>query len=173
MTTVGTEIEIRTRQRLFCITDMITNIGFSGSTSISSESLAEGIDLQGSDLDMMIVNKTVDVTRSVRTIKHQLQNKTVLMETDIKNPGYTRLRLLAKEDTKPTSIICKCTERNIDGLYISAKGYLNETFEHTEDTYIHGPCLSDKDQLVDMATCYRSKYLTYQATAWSFRHRNQ
>lgn len=45
--TIGTEIDIRTRQQLFILQDMINNTNQSEVTTISSRSLAEGLDLPG------------------------------------------------------------------------------------------------------------------------------
>ncbi|VDH97267.1 Hypothetical predicted protein [Mytilus galloprovincialis] len=59
--TVGTEIDIRNRQRLCIINDMIYNATSDTHTRISSGILAEGLDLPGSDRDVMYVINSVDV----------------------------------------------------------------------------------------------------------------
>lgn len=68
--TVGTELDIRTRQRLFIIKDMIDNASISEGPIISSGSLAEGLDLPGSDVDIMGVLPDVHVLRRAQNIKH-------------------------------------------------------------------------------------------------------
>ncbi|CAC5377587.1 unnamed protein product [Mytilus coruscus] len=92
---VGTEIDIRTRQRLFITIDIIHNAYSTGYTKISSGSLAEGLDLPGSDIDIMYLRNDTDVIQNVRNIKHPLQCTKLAMETDIDHPGFTRLRLVA------------------------------------------------------------------------------
>lgn len=48
--TVGTEIDIRSRQRLCIIDDMIYNSSYTCKTRITSGSLGEGLDLPGSEI---------------------------------------------------------------------------------------------------------------------------
>ncbi|VDI24636.1 Hypothetical predicted protein [Mytilus galloprovincialis] len=99
--TVGTEIDIRNRQQLFNIQDSIANAQAQKPfTQISSGSLAEGIDLPGSDIDIMYVMKEIDVIQDVRNIKHPVQRTTFLMETHTDHPGFGRLRLIAGGDGK-------------------------------------------------------------------------
>ncbi|CAC5373591.1 unnamed protein product [Mytilus coruscus] len=93
--TIGTEIDIRMRQRLFIIHDMIVNACVSDTTKISSGSLAEGLNLPGSDRDIMYVNHRYDVIRSLNNIKYPIHRTTFVMETDIDHPGFTKLRLKA------------------------------------------------------------------------------
>ncbi|VDI14241.1 Hypothetical predicted protein, partial [Mytilus galloprovincialis] len=87
--TVGTELDIRKRQLLFILHDKINNANYENKTQISSGSLAEGLDLPGSDVDIMFVDEVVNVTQIERNIKHPVQRTEVLMETDT---GFTRLR---------------------------------------------------------------------------------
>ncbi|CAC5377870.1 unnamed protein product [Mytilus coruscus] len=101
--TVGTEIDIRKRQRLFIIHDMIVNACMPDHTRISSGSLAEGLDLPGSDVDIMYVNNRYNVIRGVRNIKYPIHRTSLVMETDIDHPGFTKLRLKVRE-------ICRLTD---------------------------------------------------------------
>ena len=54
--TIGTEIDIRKRQLLFILHDKLYSTNDKKLTQISSGSLAEGLDLPGSDLDVMFVD---------------------------------------------------------------------------------------------------------------------
>ncbi|XP_052086090.1 uncharacterized protein LOC127723477 [Mytilus californianus] len=92
--TVGTEIDIRKRQQLFFIKDMIDNTDVSEVTTISSGSLSEELDLPGSDIDIMCVIGDVDVIQNLKNIKHPRQNTTLVMETDNDHPVFSRLRLI-------------------------------------------------------------------------------
>ncbi|VDH97898.1 Hypothetical predicted protein [Mytilus galloprovincialis] len=93
--TIGTEIDIRKRQILFILQDKIYNATDVNITEIPSGSLAEGLDLPGSDVDIMIVDEVVNVAQIERNIKHPVQRTEVFMETDTDHPGFTRLRLIA------------------------------------------------------------------------------
>lgn len=68
---VGTELDIRKTQRLFIIRDLIFRAS-GRCTQISSGSLAEGIDLPGSDMEVMYLINDTDVIRNIK--KHQKQN---------------------------------------------------------------------------------------------------
>lgn len=175
--TVGSEIDIRTRQRLFSIHDTIDNVGSPDITQILSGSLAEGLDLTGSDVDIMTIMEPIDVHRTIKNIKHPIQNDSLVMETDTDHPGFTRLRWVIQGYEEYDFIPSESSERTIEGLYLSVNDFSNapkEEYRLTKiQTYSHGPCLSDKDQYVDIAFCLRSKYIPYQAIPWSFRHRNQ
>ncbi|XP_052086560.1 uncharacterized protein LOC127723884 [Mytilus californianus] len=180
--TVGTEIDIRTRQRLFIVNDMVAN-SMNEDKQISSGSLAEGLDLRGSDVDIMaVINKAV-VIRNVRNtkyfktkvqdVKHSKQQTIFVMETDNDHPGFTRLRLIAAGGTIP--ITSQSIEFTKKGLYLSVNGFLNGIkIQHPHMNLVtHGPCLTFSDQSRDVAFCLRSKYLPYNATPWAMRNRRQ
>ncbi|XP_063408179.1 uncharacterized protein LOC134691542 [Mytilus trossulus] len=96
--TIGNEIDIRKRQLLFILHDIISNAHDENLTQISSGSLAEGLDLPGSDIDIMFVDEIVNVTLIKRNIKHPVQRTEVFMETDADHPGFTRLRSIFIND---------------------------------------------------------------------------
>lgn len=58
---VGTEVDIKLRQEVFKIMDIVNGFGDDNSVSVSSGSLPEGLDMKGSDEDMMLLLKYVDV----------------------------------------------------------------------------------------------------------------
>ncbi|CAC5373832.1 unnamed protein product [Mytilus coruscus] len=173
--TVGTEIDMRKRQQLFIIQDMIDNTVQSRVTSIWSGSLAEGLDLPGSDFDMMYVIKDVDVIRDVRNIKHPLQRTTLLMETDTDHPGFSRLRLIAGGDGENDFITYEYFESTRNGLYLSVNEFVGNINKMIPQHQLspHGPCLSDQGQIIDYAFCLRSKYLPYNTIPWESRYRQQ
>ncbi|CAC5397485.1 unnamed protein product [Mytilus coruscus] len=178
--TVGTEIDMRTRQRLFIIQDMIFN-AINYNTQISSGSLAEGLDLPGSDEDIMYVLNEAVVIRNVRNTKylhhckHSLQHTIFVMETDNDHYGFTRLRLIAAGDGFFNNITSECFESTAKGLYLSVNGFVNNMKKKFPHLHLisHGPCLTDKYQDDDLAFCLRSKYLPYKASPWAIRCRRQ
>ncbi|CAC5382324.1 unnamed protein product [Mytilus coruscus] len=106
--TVGTEIDIRIRQRLFIIQDMIINACSMYHSQIASGSLAEGLDLPGSDIDRMHVIRNIDVIQNENNIKQPIHRTTVVMESDIDHPGFTRLRLIARGHGISFHVQCHC-----------------------------------------------------------------
>lgn len=119
MHTVGTEIDISKRQQLFIIKDMIYNTVQSKVTTILSGSLAEGLNLTGSDIDMMCVIKDLDVIWDVRNIKQPVKRTTPLIETDNDHPGFSRLRLIPGGDGKNEFITNEYFERTRNGIHLS------------------------------------------------------
>jgi DNA polymerase sigma len=57
---VGSEVDIRIRQNILLIIDKISNKINTDITEVSSGSLAEGLDLPGSDVDIMFVLNDVN-----------------------------------------------------------------------------------------------------------------
>ncbi|XP_076083580.1 uncharacterized protein LOC143054456, partial [Mytilus galloprovincialis] len=141
----------------------------------SSGSLAEGIDLPGSDIDIMFVIKDVDVIRDVKNIKHSVQLTTLVMENDNDHPGFTRLRLIAGGDGESIFIQPECFESIRKGLYLSVNTFVSNINKKLTNCQfsLHGPCLSDKGQNMDVAVCLRSRYLPYNALPWASRYRLQ
>ncbi|VDI40027.1 Hypothetical predicted protein [Mytilus galloprovincialis] len=103
--TVGTEIDIRSRQRLCIIDDMIYNSSYTCQTRITSGSLGEGLDLPGSDIDIMYIMHHVDVINNIKNIKHIIDRTTLIIETDMEHPGFARLRLIAGGEGDTGSIL--------------------------------------------------------------------
>ncbi|VDI28085.1 Hypothetical predicted protein [Mytilus galloprovincialis] len=174
--TVGTEIDIRKRQQLFIIQDMICNAQAQKThTHISSGSLAEGLDLPGSDIDIMFVINKVDVIRDLRNMRHPVQCTTLVMETDTDHPGFSRLRLIAIGDGENDILTYEYFESTSKGLCLSVNKFVSKINNMIPQQQIsqHGPCLSDKGQNVDIAVCLRSKYLPYNAIPWASRYRQQ
>ncbi|XP_076083933.1 uncharacterized protein LOC143054770 [Mytilus galloprovincialis] len=173
--TIGTEIDIRKRQILFILNDKIVNAHENNITQISSGSLAEGLDLPGSDVDIMIVDEVVNVTQIERNIKHPVQRTEVFMETDTDYPGFTRLRLIAARKRANEVVSNECIVNTQTGHYLSSTHFVNYLKQKNQENNvsIHGPCLSDTNQTVDIAFCLRSKYLPYHAMPWKLRYRRQ
>ncbi|XP_063405890.1 uncharacterized protein LOC134689852 [Mytilus trossulus] len=167
---------MRKRQQLSIIKDLIINKTKPLLTFISSGSLAEGIDLPGSDIDIMYVIDDVEVLRDIRNMKQPIQRRTLVMETDTDHPGFSRLRLIAEMDWENTHITDKCFTSTSTGVYLSANKFvskINMMHPHKQQLSQHGPCFSDKGQNLDLAICLRSKYFPYSALPWASRYRQQ
>ncbi|CAC5388616.1 unnamed protein product [Mytilus coruscus] len=145
-------------------------------TLISSGSLAEGLDLPGSDLDIMYVLTNVDVIDNIRNIKPPKQRCTctLVMVTDHNHPGFTRLRLVETLN-EGIRFFGDVFERTTDGFYLSVNGFINEIKKMNSHNQLstHGPCLTFKDQNTDVAFCYRSKCFPLNAIPWVWRYRRQ
>ncbi|CAC5408588.1 unnamed protein product [Mytilus coruscus] len=177
--TVGSEIDIRTRQRLFIIYDMIVNSpGLPDRSHIFSGSLAEGLDLPGSDMDVMVELNDYTVIHNTKNIKNPNDRNMFVMKTDLDYPGFVRLRhvsaynivSLRKECGRCPPGTCSSTQ-----FYLPIEKFLDKHIRRYPNAQPckHGPCVSDKEQTIDIAFCIRSKYLPYNAIPWATRHRGQ
>ncbi|XP_071144203.1 uncharacterized protein [Mytilus edulis] len=160
----GTEIDMRKRQQLFMTHDKIQNEIKLGSefTEITAGSLAEGLDLPGSDIDIMYVIKDIEVKRDEKNTKHQVKHTTLVMETDNDYPGFTTLQLLSAGERESHFTPPECFEVTRTGLYLSVNTFVSNIKKKHHHHYIvssHGPCLTDHCQNVDYAYCLRGKHL--------------
>ncbi|XP_052086415.1 uncharacterized protein LOC127723705 [Mytilus californianus] len=175
---VGTERDIRYRQRLFLLKDMIeSNMDISKLPHITSGSISEGLDLPGSDLDIMFVIGVVEVINMAENIKYSRKYTTLMMETDPLYPGFTRLKLAADDYHSSYRLIkdslVQSLQTNKNGFYVSTYKFVQNIQQITEsvETLLHGPCLSDLHEEMDFAYCLRCKSFPYNASNWVNRHR--
>ncbi|XP_076072046.1 uncharacterized protein LOC143043749 [Mytilus galloprovincialis] len=162
-TIVGTENHVKTIRYMNTVRDYCKNID--SHTSITSGSFGEGLEMRGSDLDMMHVEKhsEVYVDEKIRTNPNIAYYK---METDDVKPGFTQL-LSDKNNIKLSNL---CEEFN-------GKNYLSSTLfkQHiinSDTQMIHGPCISDKYGRHDHAFCLHCKTWISQASTWITRSNN-
>ncbi|CAC5375207.1 unnamed protein product [Mytilus coruscus] len=175
MNIVGSEKDIRERQRLFLQHDLMINHGVDSSVYISSGSLAEGIDLPGSDIDIMKVMKEFQIIKDKQHINLLTEIATLLMEVDAQHPGFSKLKLV--NDGGCTNVFLKkCLTYTIHGTYWSSTMLMSALTQKNPflNLHIHGPCLSDEQENQDLAFCLRSHHWPYACNAegWIYRHRS-
>ncbi|XP_063438539.1 uncharacterized protein LOC134719478 [Mytilus trossulus] len=176
---VGTELDIRNKQRLCIIHDRIANVCAIDQrhTHITSGSLAEGLALPDSDIDTMHVLNNIDLIKDERNIKHPINSDIAVMETAIDHPGFTRIRIIAQTDRNSWfNVKCNCPPKTCRGAYFSVDdflGYYIQRYGYGKRVSIHGPCISNLSRTEDEAFCIRSKYLPHNAIQWTVRHRRQ
>jgi hypothetical protein len=61
-----------------------------------------------------------------------------------------------------------------NGICLSSIAFLRKLIEAAinHKQYAHGPCLSDKDELLDIAFCFHLYSWPRQAEKWIYRHRS-
>ena len=152
---VGSEMDIRIRQNIFLIKDKITNKVRTNTTQVSSGSLAEGLDLPGSDMDIMLIYNIVQVIQNVKHMDCSTRFSTLQMEYDIEFPGFSRLKLIAEGDHEYTFTSTECVVETINGIFLSNSSFIRRLIEGIVylRNSVHGPCLSDKDGTLDIACC--------------------
>ena len=171
---VDSEMDIRIRQNMLLINDKIYNKTCTKFNRVSSGSLAEGLDLPGSDRDIMLVLNDVQVIHNVQHINRSARyNTTLLMENDMEFPGFSRLKLIAKGDDEYIITSPECFVETINGLFLSNISFIRKLIEITINSKksTHGPCLSDKHGAVDLAFSVHLHTWPRQAEQWIYRHR--
>ena len=170
---VGSEMDIRIRQNMLLIKDMISNKVNINITFVSSGSLAEGLDLPGSDLDLMIVMNGVHIIQNVKHMNRSARSITLLMEYDMAFPGFSRLKLIAESYYQCIFTSTECFVETINGLFLSNICFIRTLMEGLDHlrTSVHGPCISDKDERIDIANCFHLHSWPRQAEQWIYRHR--
>ena len=166
---IGSDKEVKGRRLTFIAID--TSFKF----QISSGSKSEGLDLKGSDIDVMFINQNFKVYESERD-NFQAQRAALIMDTTETHPCFTRLCL----HTNYTSL--HKDHRNVleqHGIkyFLSNKLY-KQSFSKsiTKDrpmfNKIHGPCISDDDDEFDIAFCLKCDNWISQAVPWITRPRS-
>ena len=170
ITVVGSEMDIRIRQNMFLIKDKIFNKLDIPMTQVSSGSFAEGLDLPGSDMDIMFVLNTVHILQNVKHMNRSARRTTLLIEDEMEFPGFTTLKLIAEGDTftSPEYFV-----ETTNGMYFSNISFTRKLIENNanQKQSVHGPCISDKDEAMDVALCFHFHSWPRQAEQWIYRHR--
>ncbi|XP_052085921.1 uncharacterized protein LOC127723378 isoform X2 [Mytilus californianus] len=162
---VGTEKVVRSRQRLLKLNDFVDNNAGLGTTKLSSGSLAEGLDLPGSDIDIMYIVHNIDVVQDVKEV-YRPGHATFLMEKCDKYPGFAKLKLVTKHKAYVSFLVQTDT-----GIYFSSQRLMKFLLGTKNNGQIHGPCLSDRNQHEDIAFCLRSRIWPREAVNWIYRRR--
>ncbi|CAC5414212.1 unnamed protein product [Mytilus coruscus] len=146
---VGSEDHVEQLRMMNNIRDNITtNKSF---VIITSGSVGEGLVMRCSDLDFMTVMTNIEVCVDTK-IKFKPNTTYLKLRTEETPPGLTRLHLVHSDIH---DVMEACVE--VDGEYFIS----NIRIKDKKDLTIqHGPCLSDKNGLLDIAICStKIKYL--------------
>ena len=153
----GTEDVVKTRRLFYTILDYI--VSKPARTYISSGSKGEGLDMKGSDFDVMFLYNPIIVFES--TPEEEEQNA-LIMNINQTKPGFVMLKLYNNKPSHP--LLRNCNTLFSDELYLSShlvKIYFASLLNH--ETIVHGPCISDEDESFDIAVCLRCKSWIQQA----------
>ena len=143
---VGTFEDIKRRQRMFHIMNLVNGYGDIDSVSISSGSLAEGLDIRGSDEDITLVLKYVTAVPSYVAFVPKNDETVVLVDFDQDFPGF--------------ATICPLLDASVSGYVQKATVLSSWQFreQFREIGYeSHGPCVMDGER--DIADCIHCPFL--------------
>jgi tetratricopeptide (TPR) repeat protein len=133
---------------------------------ITSGSGGEGLDMKGSDIDIMYVYKDVNVYEDINSTRLKWAETCVAMEMDDTKLGFSRLRLL---NCNNYFILPICKQVGND-LYLSSQLCTSMFLGKCKRANtVHGPCLSDKDGCIDIALALQSRQWISIANQWITR----
>ncbi|XP_063416272.1 uncharacterized protein LOC134697916 [Mytilus trossulus] len=156
---VGTENHVKTIRLMNTICDNLSSDDIK--VIITSGSFGEGLQMIGSDLDLMFVLKDIEVHDSRTPIVFSRSKTNFSMMTEGTKPGFVMLQLIGS----PHPLFCKkCRMDNYLSNVLFKQTFLNEL-----GPFVHGPCISDIHGLFDMAPSLHSKSWFKAASGWIVR----
>ncbi|XP_063412278.1 uncharacterized protein LOC134695038 isoform X1 [Mytilus trossulus] len=179
---IGSKEDVKMRRLAFTITDMGKLMTF-GYHSITSGSKGEGLDFKSSDFDIMLINSSFKVYESKTEVVLDPRKIPLVMYTEETQPCFTQLRLLNHhskcnyfEYKLYTIGLNNIWEKNHIGCMLSSEQYklfflsISELFV-SNIMKIHGPCLTDYKDLLDIAMCLKCNQWIIPAQPWIKRPR--
>ncbi|XP_063418890.1 uncharacterized protein LOC134701687 [Mytilus trossulus] len=161
---VGSEDHVKQIRLMNAVRDDLTSN--KKTTFITSGSFGEGLDMRGSDLDLMQVSRTFEAYENIKPFFNP--NITYFsMERDDVKPGYAQLKL---DYCRSRSVLKLCEEQN-GKIYFSST-LDKQKFLYSDKLSIHGPCLSDSTGIFDFAFCLHCKTWVSPAGQWITRSNN-
>ncbi|XP_071124029.1 cyclic GMP-AMP synthase-like receptor 2 [Mytilus edulis] len=161
---VGSENHVKNLRLMNTVRDNMMSETFI--TVITSGSFGEGLEMRGSDLDVMYVNKKVEVYENVQTsLNSNVFHLSV--ETDDVKAGFAQLHV--KQDYSQ-SLVEYIEEHN--GKHYFSSTLSKQAVKRHSNTVIHGPCISDKDGSCDLALCLHCTSWISQASQLITRSNN-
>ena len=149
---IGSEKVVNYRRQFFNVLDDVCNhFGDNAWHTISSGSKAEGLDLPGSDFDVMHVNKNIHVYEfdDILSNYHDLRTKfNLVLDFENAMPGFTLLRFYDVREWNEEFI-----DTNDNETVLSNKSWKRVVTIRNQE--IHGPCFSDVLGTTDHALCLR------------------
>ncbi|XP_063423796.1 uncharacterized protein LOC134707720 [Mytilus trossulus] len=144
---------------------------------LSSGSKGEGLNLNGSDLDVMFFDQRFKVYESEREAV-QNHDCVLVMETEDTQPCYTYLRLFTNYNILPNKykqVLQQQSGKNLISSELYKLWMIDNTISdimiNSPINNIHGPCLSDKKGEYDVAFCFQCDQWVSHAQPWITRAR--
>lgn len=162
---VGTENHVKTIRLMNTVGDNLYSD--EGKVRITSGSFGEGLEMQGSDLDIMYVLTFIHVHNDIKSTVFGPINTCFVITTEDTKAGFAMLRLIRSQD--PT-MLNSCEKFRRD-CYLSSTLFKKLCLS---DCYPveHGPCVSDTGGYSDVAYCLHSKLWFQPASKWIVRPNN-
>ncbi|XP_071139011.1 cyclic GMP-AMP synthase-like receptor 2 [Mytilus edulis] len=141
---------------------------------ITSGSKGEGVDIKGSDFDIMYIDQNFVVYESEKDDVHDSRTVFVMDYQDT-HPCYTHLQLHSKYKVLHYSFK-QILQQHRGKILLSSECYklhkLSLEGDNAKFNRIHGPCLSNITDDYDLACCLKCDQWVSQAQPWIFRQRS-
>ncbi|XP_052076102.1 uncharacterized protein LOC127714141 [Mytilus californianus] len=161
---VGTEDHVKQIRLLNAARD---NLTYNESIrTITSGSFGEGLQLRGSDIDIMFVQKCSEVY-DVKPRFHPSMYY-LIMDTNNVKPGFTQLRL----EYSSRQTLLDNSVQIADNNYLSSTLWKQQWLPVGEEYTIHGPCIFNKQEVFDIAGCLHCRSWVAPAINWIKRSNN-
>jgi len=163
---VGSEETVKTKRTFNTIRDNLS--GSESSIHITSGSFGEGLEMKGSDIDIMYVFPNVHVYEDINKVRLNSRETSFVMDMDDCKLGFTHLRLVQCNHAN----ILKLCKQIGHSSYLSNELLKNSLISSSQQSgwhHIHGPCVSDKNDLLDYALCFHSRQWILPAHKWVTR----
>jgi hypothetical protein len=160
---VGSEETVKTKRIFNTIKDNVSI--YETFIQITSGSFGEGLEMEGSDIDMMYAITCVRVYEDINKVRFNSTETSFVMDMDDCKLGFTQLRLVQCNDA---NILELCKQIG-DSSYFSnelLKTNIMPEAQATGEFHVHGPCVSSKDDTLDCAVCFHSTQWISPAHKW-------
>ncbi|XP_052082762.1 uncharacterized protein LOC127720287 [Mytilus californianus] len=145
---------------------------------IISGSKGEGLDLKGSDIDLMYIHPDFKVFESEKAVVVSSTKIPVVMDTDDTPPCFTKLRLFFEKPHIYSEKFQQFFQTDCRGKYvISSELYKKVLFPYTHIGHvkkpgiIHGPCITDEDGSFDITLALQCNQWISPVQTWVTRSR--
>ena len=158
---VGSEETVKTKRTFISIKDnLVCSKTF---IKITSGSFGEGLEMKGSDIDIMHVVPYAHVYEDINKVRFNSRETSFVMDMDDCKLGFTQLQLVQCNDPY---IVQMCKQVG-NSFYLSNELLKFNYMEQIgQPTIIHGPCVSDMDGDNDLALCFHSREWISPAHKW-------
>ncbi|VDI17627.1 Hypothetical predicted protein [Mytilus galloprovincialis] len=182
---IGYEEEVKVRRLFYIIHDLRAKTA--DKTQITSGSRGEGLQLKGSDLDLMFIDTTFQVYESDRDVPHSGWCMPLVMNTEDTHPGFTQLHLVNDhglicwhDNTGEYALENTLHWQNLILNAFQLREFSSELYRlHTmaicskfsRMLKFHGPCISTLEETHDIASCLKCDKWISEAQPWIIRPR--
>ncbi|VDH96119.1 Hypothetical predicted protein [Mytilus galloprovincialis] len=172
---IGSEEIVRIRRLAFTISDLGEELKL-----ITSGSQGEGLNIKGSDIDVMMIHPYLKVFQSEQEV-NKGRHIPFIMNNEESPPCFAKLCLLNHPNHIHVNLsqeIMSCLQKSHLGYVLSSElfklCFLNSNcFSASYCSKIHGPCISDINETNDLAICLKCDKWILQARPWICRARTR